>query len=593
MKLQTSWNLKPLFLSDDDPAMKIERKKIEEVTSKFVKNWKQREDFLKDPKVLAEALSEYESWSRNYGTAGKEGYYFGLRFAQNQNDPEIKAKLNQITDFSNRILNEMQFFELRISRIDKSLQKLFLDFPELQPFRHFLEKLFASAKYLLSEPEEKILNLKSTTSYENWERLTQGLLAKEERDILGIKKNFSEISNLLSDIDKKTRDSAAYAYNDILDRFVDVGEAEINSLLLDKKTNDELRGLKRPDEGRHVADDIESEVVDQMLVAVSGRFDLSWKFYELKAKLFKVSKLAYHERAVPFGKVEQKFTFSEAVELVHKVFESLDPQFARIFDTIVENGQVDVFPAKGKRGGAFCTSELLTLPIYVLLNFDGKFQSVRTLAHEFGHAINDELMKEKQNALNFHTSLATAEAASTFLEDFVVVEVLKNADEEMKLILMMAQLDEAVGTIFRQVAAYQFETDWHGQFRRKGYLSKEEIGESFQKHMKDYMGDFVEQSPGSANWWVQWPHFRSYFYVYSYASGLLISKSLQGAVKKDPKFISKVKEFLQAGTSDSPKNIFAKMGIDVANPKFWDQGLAEIEKLLDDAENLARKLGKI
>ena len=193
MKLQTSWNLKPLFASDDDSSMEIERKKIEEVTSKFINKWKERDDFLKDPKALAEALSEYESWSRNYGTAGKQGFYFGLRFAQNQNDPKIKAKLNQIADFSNRILNEMQFFELRIARLPSDRQGLMLEYPELQPYRHFLEKLFANAKYLLSEPEERILNLKSVTSYENWERLTQGFLAKEEREVLGIKKNFSEI----------------------------------------------------------------------------------------------------------------------------------------------------------------------------------------------------------------------------------------------------------------------------------------------------------------------------------------------------------------------------------------------------------------
>jgi oligoendopeptidase F len=143
------------------------------------------------------------------------------------------------------------------------------------------------------------------------------------------------------------------------------------------------------------------------------------------------------------------------------------------------------------------------------------------------------------------------------------------------------------------VAAYQFEQDWHSEFRKKGYLSKEEIGGMFARHMQDYMGDFVDQSPGSENWWVHWPHFRTYFYVYSYASGLLISKSMQAAVKKDPKFISKVKEFLQAGTSDSPKNIFLKMGIDVADEKFWDLGLEEINKLLSDTDSLAKKLKKI
>ncbi len=111
--------------------------------------------------------------------------------------------------------------------------------------------------------------------------------------------------------------------------------------------------------------------------------------------------------------------------------------------------------------------------------------------------------------------------------------------------------------------------------------------------MAAYMGRSVEQSPGSENWWVYWGHIRSFFYVYSYASGLLISKSLQNAVKSDPAFIAKVKEFLSAGTSDSPKNIFAHMGIDITDKGFWEKGLDEVENLLTETTALARKLGKL
>jgi oligoendopeptidase F len=111
--------------------------------------------------------------------------------------------------------------------------------------------------------------------------------------------------------------------------------------------------------------------------------------------------------------------------------------------------------------------------------------------------------------------------------------------------------------------------------------------------MAAYMGPAVEQSPGSENWWVYWNHIRYFFYVYSYASGLLISKSLQNAVKKEPDFIVKVKEFLSAGLSDSPKHIFAGLGVDIANRTFWNRGLDEVETLLDGTEALAKRMGKI
>jgi oligoendopeptidase F len=110
--------------------------------------------------------------------------------------------------------------------------------------------------------------------------------------------------------------------------------------------------------------------------------------------------------------------------------------------------------------------------------------------------------------------------------------------------------------------------------------------------MAAYMGDAVEQSPGSENWWIYWSHIRSFFYVYSYASGLLISKSLQHSVRKDPAFMGKVRDFLSAGLSDSPKNIFERLGVDISDEQFWNKGLDEVEELLNETITLAKKLGK-
>jgi len=175
----------------------------------------------------------------------------------------------------------------------------------------------------------------------------------------------------------------------------------------------------------------------------------------------------------------------------------------------------------------------------------------------------------------------------------VLDELIHSADDKLRLAIMMQKLNDDVSSIFRQVACYQFEQELHQEFRKAGYLSKKEIGTLFMKHMAAYMGNAVEQSAGSENWWVYWSHIRYFFYVYSYASGLLISKSLQAGVKKDPAFINKVKGFLSAGLSDSPKNIFSKLGIDITDNTFWDRGLDEVEHLLDETEHLAKKLRKI
>jgi len=593
-----TWNLQHLFDHDTDPEIEKQRKAVIKKSYEFIKKWKHRKDYLRDPVILREALDDYERWKRTCGTNGKEGYYFWLRTSQDQNNPLLKAKHNHAENLSKKIENDIQFFHLRIAKISKRHQKRFLESPSLRLYKHFLERIFAESRYVLSEPEEKILNLKTSPSHSNWVKMTSGFLSKEvrmvvredgKRDTL----SFAEILSLMNSQKKRVRDTASKAFNDIMYQYVDVAEAEINAILQNKKIDDDLRKIPRPDLTRHINDDIDSTIVDTLVKTVSDKFDISTRFYALKANLMKVKRLKYHERNVELGTINKTYSFQESVKLVYQALRSLDSEFVELLTRFIDNGQFDVYPRKGKASGAFCAHHLISQPTYILLNHTNKLRDVLTLAHEIGHGINNEIIKVKQHALNFGTPTSTAEVASTFMEDFVLQKILEKADDELKFSIMTTKLNDEVSTIFRQIACYQFEQELHQEFRRKCYLSKEDIGQLFQKHMSAYMGNAVEQSPGSENWWVYWSHIRSFFYVYSYASGLLISKSLQNSVKENPRFIKKVKDFLSAGLSDSPEAIFKKLGIDITDRRFWEKGLAEIETLLHETVMLSKKLGKI
>lgn len=595
---QTTWDLSPLFASDTDPEIAKQRVIVEKENKKFINKWSKREDYLSDSKALKEALDEYERLFRLYGTSGKEGYYFWLRTMQDQLDPTLKAKFAKVVDFMNQRQNELQFFELRLAKVSKIKQKEFLRDKTLAPYKHFLEKIFRQADYVLSEEAEKIINLKDESAHSKWTQMVSSFISKEERvayDEKGKKATltFEQLISLTQSPKKKIRDKAAEAVNDVLDKYKEIAEAEINAILQNKKVDDELRGMNRPDFSRHLSDDMDSDVIDTLLKAVSDRNDIAQRYYKLKAKLLGVKKLAYHERNVEYTTKQKTFTYQESVDFVHNVFTQLDSEFASIFTQFNEQGAIDVYPRKGKHGGAFCAHWMSSQPTYILLNYTNTLNDICTIAHESGHGIHNELMRAKQNALNFGTPVSLAECASTFMEDFVLQEIAKTADEETTFGLMLTKLNSDISSIFRQVACYQFEQDLHKTFREKGYISFEEIGKIFQKHMSAYMGPAVEQSKGSENWWVYWSHIRNFFYVYSYASGLLISKSLQNGVKENPAFVTDVKAFLAAGMSASPRDIFKKLGINIADEAFWNKGLDEIETLLQDTEKLAKKLRKI
>lgn len=595
--LQTDWNLKLLFDSDDDPSIQKELENTIHATEEFSKKWSSRDDYLKDAATLKEAIEDYEKYLHDHKDGGVASYYWWLRKQLNQSDSKVKAEWGKIKELEAKLSNQLQFFELNLGKISQEKQAEFLSSPELKQYKHFLERVFEEAKYQLSQDKEEVLNLKSNTSYELWVDMVSELLSEEARTVIQEdgseqKVNFESLLGLMSSNDKKVRDEAAKAFHEINATHSEVATHELNAIFANKKVDDNLRGFERPDTQRHLADDISTATVDTLVDAVTRHNDISKRYYELKAKLLNVDYIEYHERNVEYGSVNIEYPYEKAVELVRSVFSNLDTEFQQIFSRFIDNGNIDVYPKTGKRGGAFCVYWGKAHPSYVFLNYVDKLRDVTTLAHEVGHGIHFELMRV-QNPLYFGVSTATAEVASQYLEDFVLDVLKEDADDEQALAIIMSRLNDDISSTFRQVACYRFEQELHKQYREKGYLDNDEIGKIFQKEMESYMGPAVEQSPGSENWWVYWSHIRKFFYVYSYASGLLIAKNLQQNTRKDQEFVKKVKQFLAAGTSASTQDIFADLDIDITDAAFWEDGIKQIESQLDEAENLAKKLGKL
>jgi oligoendopeptidase F len=593
-----TWNLGLLFGSDKDESLKLMQTLALKKAKQFAAKWSKNDKYLTDPLVLAQALKEYELFYRKWGTNTHETLYWGLRRAQDQADPNLKAAEDKAQKVAIEIANLLTFFELGLSKIEPKLQSKLLSHPQLKVYSYFLSTIFKLSKYYLTEKEEKILNLLSQSDFGKWVDMVQEFLSSSEKEVLdsaGHKsvKSFSDILSLTSDQNKKVRDTAARAVLEVLAQNIPVAEAEMNAILKTKQVVDDLRGYVRPDQDRLLSDSMDAKTVDTLLQSVESEYKLAHEFYQLKAKLFKVPKLAYHERNVEWGKIEGNYDVDKAKALILATFEQLDPEFLAITRHFIDEGHIDYFPRKGKSGGAFCSYHGVELPVYILLNHTGKLNDVLTFAHELGHGINGEMMKAHCDALTYGTPLATAEVASTFLEEFVLDRILEDADDEKRLAVLMMKLNSDISTIFRQIAFYRFEQELHTAFRKAGYLSKEQIGTIFKKHMVSYMGSAVSQDPGWENAWAYIGHFRSFFYVYSYASGLLISKAMQRKTRENKQFIEKVKEFLRSGSKASPRELFARMDIDITKEAFWKEGLREVESDIAEAKRLAKKLGKI
>ena len=586
--MQKNWNLKLLYNDINDKDIQRDIDESKKNVKLFVKKWKNNNEYLKNPKTLSIALKEYEELIQEYGICTKPSYYLFLAREIDQGNPILKSKENLLHSTCLELENCIQFFLLNISKIPKQKQKLFLESEDLKIYKHFLLSSFNQAKYLLTDKEEKIFNLESKTSYANWVNMLSELLQKQSIKILnekGIKKevSYSEISKYLDSSKKEVRDYTAEQFYKVNNRYAQIAEYEINSILENKKISDEYRKIQRVDLPRLLSDDMEPNTVDTLRSVVTDSFDISQRFYKLKAKLLKQDSLAYYERNVKVDDIKQEFSFEKSINIVKEVFKKLDKEFLDIMQMYESQGQYDAYPKRGKEGGAFCVGVGSKYPTYILLNHNDRLQDVLTIAHESGHGIHTEY-SNNQNPLNQGYSTACAEVASTFFENFVLENISENLSEKEKDLLLFKSLEEDVSTIFRQIACYNFELELHKQFRDKGFLSKDDISKIFTQEMSKYLGESVLKDKHMQLGWIYWSHIRSFFYTYSYASGLLISKYLQNLVKEDTQNIKYVKEFFKAGDSKSPKEIFLDMGMDISKKEFWEIGLKEVEEKLSYLE---------
>ena len=589
MKYKTEWDLGHIYKGDIKKQVTKDLATIKKLYLTFAKKYRKDKAHLKSSKALAKVIEEYENLSNNPASERPSAYY-SHRISLNAEDNMAHAEIAKLSDFYADLTNELEFFFLEIGKIPKDLQTKFLKSKELEPFKYFLKKLFENAKYNLSEPEEKIMNLKSTPAHSMWTSGFSKLLSKQMIKFNGGQLPIAEAFAKISDLKTKERRKLHKEIMKVLENISDFSESEINAIVTNKKINDKLRGFKVPYEATVKGYENDLKTIKDLVEAVTKNFNLAHRFYKIKAEMLDEKNLSYADRSAKVGKTETKITFEEGTKKVIKSFNEAHPDFGNYVEEMFTKGLVDVFPKKGKHGGAFCSSGT-NLPTYILLNHVDDFRSMTTLAHEMGHGIHAKYSKTQRPIYEGHT-IATAEVASTFFENLVFEEALKNISVKERMILLHDKISDDISTIFRQIACFNFENELHLTIRKEGFLSKDKIAELLNKHMKSYLGPIFDLKPEDGYFFVTWSHIRNFFYVYSYAFGQLISDTLYENYKKDKTKIKDVIKFLSAGASDSPENIFKKIGIN-PNKKLFETGLLRIKANIDLLESLWKQNKKL
>ncbi len=587
--MKTTWNLQLLYKNPKDPKIEKDMKVIELACDRFAKKWAKNPLYVTDKKILLKALHDYETLEDTI-KGPKPLIYLCLARDLNTNNTSYSAIINKMQDRLAKASNKIIFFSLKLGYIEKNLQRKLLADKDFSQYRYFLATVFKTAKYKLSEPEEKILSLKSQPGYQLWVAMNEKAIGRLSVFWKGKKLPIHQAGGMVPTLPRGERAKLSKLINDQYRSITATAEAELNAVIIDKKIDDELRGLQHPYSATVLDyENTETEVMN-LVDAVQKTYSIPHRLYRLKARLMGLKKLAPYDLAVMLQSSKKKFTFEQGVEIIKSAFGKADPQYVKIFERFLANGQIDVYPKQGKRGGGYCWGGH-GRPTYILLNWSDDFDSVATLAHEMGHAIHTELSKS-QPIFYEDYSTSTAEVASTLFENFVYDELIQRLPEKERIYVQFNRLQDAMMVIHRQIAHFQFEQEIHAGVRSKGQLSTEEFTKMRQKNWQTCVGDSVKFSPNDGLGWVAHVHLRYFFYVYSYAYGQLISTVLYTKYKKDPRFIKKINEALSAGRSKSPYEIFKSIGIDTSKKSFWMDGLKSIEEDIKKLEKMAVKLQK-
>ncbi len=582
VKNSITWDLTVLYTGADDPNIEKDIARFESSVNAFVQEYGGWTGEYSKPELLKKSLASYERVTSS-PNASRAGYYFGLRRELDAHDDEAEKKLNLLSDRLTKAGNKLLFFVLSLGKIEETTQKKLLTDPSLKKWHYYLHGVFEEAKHHLSEKEERIMSLKSNSSYGLWIAGTDKLLNRKVLSWKGKKLPLSEALELIAKLPKADRRKLWALAVAEMKTLGAVAENELTAIVLDKKVNDELRGFHAPYSATMLGYENSERSILTLIETVKKHYAISHRFYALKARMLKEKKLWYADRNVGVGK-DARVTFENATATLRSVFHDVNQEYAKILDRMLVEKQIDAFPKSGKTSGAFCASDV-GLPTYVLLNFLPDTHSLRTYAHEMGHAVHAERAKIQPHIYQGH-STAVAETASTLFENLVFDASIADLSRKERIIALHDKIQDDIMSIHRQVAFFEFEREMHEHIRSHGAMNEGELAKLMQKHLKAYLGPSVDVTTDDGYTFVYVSHFRRFFYVYTYAYGNLVSSAIAERLRNDSTYTKEIDLFLTAGCSKSPEDIFKAIGIDVTDPTFFEEGLKKLNRRIDELETL-------
>ncbi|HEX9741661.1 MAG TPA: M3 family oligoendopeptidase [Nitrospiraceae bacterium] len=522
--------------------------------------------------------------------SSKLSAYAYLWYSENTKRPEARAFKTKVEERLAALQNRILFFDLWWQSVDAAnADRLLASSGDL---RYHLETIRRFKPHTLSEPEEKLINLKNTTGRSAvntlYDLLTNGLTFT--LTLNGKRKTLTreQLSMYIRSPKAGVREAAYKELHRVFGGQQDMLGEMYSTLVSDwKNENITLRKFSEPVAARNLSNDVPDEAVTALLSVCTKNAAVFQEYFRLKGRLCGITRMNRYHLYAPHPADRGRYRYQDAVRMVLDAYQGFSPELADLVRRVIDERHLDARMRPGKLSGAYCYSVVPGLTPYVLLNYTGEARDVATLAHELGHAVHG-LLAADHSVFTFHATLPLAETASVFGERILSDALMaQETRKSVKQGLLISQLDDIYATVVRQAYFVLFEKVAHDLIA-KGATTRD-LSAAYFDTLRQQFGKAVPV-PDEFRWeWLSIPHiFGSPFYCYAYSFGnLLVLALYQQYRRQGQAFVPQYLELLAAGGSKSPEAILSKVGVDIRSAAFWQSGFDTIAEMVAELERTA------
>jgi oligoendopeptidase F len=585
------WNLADVY-----PSLDAWRAAKERIVAEVPALRRYEGRLASSPSALADALDLMFRLDKEIARAD---VYACLLADEDTRDSEHEAMRQQMIQVAAEFRATASYIEPEILRFEKGLVDAFLVAePRLNMYDFHLRDIARRAAHTLTDREERLLA--SAMPLAESAESVYNIFANADfpypevtlSDGGTIIVNQANLMAFRASANRDDRRNVMSAFFEALGRFNRTYGTLMNGSVQKALFFAKARSYGSTLEGVLDNPNIPVEVYTRLVRGINEHLPTFHRYLALRRRMLSVDELHYYDLyAPPVAAPPMEYSTDEARRHILNAFAPLGSEYVSVVERAFNDRWIDLLPNRGKRSGAYSNGGAYDVHPYILMNYNGKYDDVATLAHELGHTMHSYYSNKVQPYVSSMYRTFVAEVASTFNESLLIDYLLRTIeDDEQRLSLLGSYLEGIKGTIFRQTQFAEFELRAHEMVQRGEPVTGDSLSALYMEITKKYYGhdagvcivdDFV------AHEWSYIPHFYREFYVFQYATSFMASEALAQKVKRgDAQAVERYLRFLSSGGYGYPIDQLKDAGVDMTTDEPMTLTMLQMNKVMTEIETL-------